>query len=287
MNILRLVSLLILPIGLLQAANSNSSRLDAGTLAAVEAADAARVAALLAGDRNGLDAIFSDDLYFVHANGRRDTKAGYIEALATRQTVFTKYTYQDRDFRQLAPGIVQMAGRTLVGTPGGELDLDFLAVWRNENGKWRFAAWHSVRHPPAAAPAPADSELQSALRIADDERVAAILSGDRARMDAIFSNDLSYTHSNGDFDNKATYMEKLVSGSTRYSEYRYTDRKFTRIAPGLALMNARVIIKGRSVASPQLDVYLSVLTVYREEQGKWRFLAWQSARLPQPAATQK
>lgn len=134
----------------------------------------------------------------------------------------------------------------------------------------------------AAAPAGFDA----ALRAADDERVAAILSGNPARLDAIFSNDLSYTHSNGDFDNKKSYLEKLVSGATKYTTYQYTERKFTSIAPGIAVMNARVKIKGRSAATPQLDVYLSVLAVFREKQGHWRFLAWQSARLPEaPAAT--
>ena len=29
-------------------------------------------------------------------------------------------------------------------------DLNFLAVWREENGKWRFLAWQSCRNPPAA-----------------------------------------------------------------------------------------------------------------------------------------
>ena len=134
------------------------------------------------------------------------------------------------------------------------------------------------------AAAPANPAFQAALRAADDERVAAILSGNPARLDAIFSEDLSYTHSNGDFDNKATYLKKLVTGSTKYSLYQYNDRSFTALAPGLAMMNARIMIKGQSEASPQLDIYLSVLAIFREEQGKWRFLAWQSARLPAPAA---
>jgi ketosteroid isomerase-like protein len=127
------------------------AQLDPQTLAEVEAADAARVAAMLAGDRDGLNAIFSDDLYFVHATGRVDTKAGYVEAFASKRTVFTKYSYQERHFRQLASGIVQMMGRNLVETPGGQLDLSFLAIWRHENGKWRFVAWHSTRNQPAPA----------------------------------------------------------------------------------------------------------------------------------------
>lgn len=122
------------------------------TLAALETADRARVAAILAGDRAGLTAIFSDDLYFVHASGKHDTKASYTETLASKQTVYSKYTYQEREFRQLAPTIVQMAGRLLLETRGGLLDLNFLSVWRNENGVWRFLAWHSSRNlPPTPA----------------------------------------------------------------------------------------------------------------------------------------
>jgi hypothetical protein len=132
-----------------------------------------------------------------------------------------------------------------------------------------------------------DDPLTTALRAADDERVAAILSGDAARMNAIFSDGLSYTHSNGDFDTKSTYVGKLASGSTKYSTYQYTDRKFTSLGPGIAMMNARVRIIGKSEASPELNVYLSVLAIFREEQGKWRFLAWQSARLPLPDAAAK
>jgi len=102
------------------------------------------------------------------------------------------------------------------------------------------------------------------------------------RRDPIFFADLGYRHSNGDHDTKASYIEKLATGITKYRRYEHTDRKFTSAAPGIALMTARVRIQGRSLSSRELDVYLSVLAVYREEKGAWRFLAWQSARLPLP-----
>ncbi len=149
-SLLRLIPLVALAV--VSAVAAPSLQPDASTLAALEAADAARVAAILAGDRAGLTAIFSDDLYFVHASGKHDTKASYTEALASKQTVYAKYTYKERNFRQLAPGIVQMAGRILLETRGGELDLNFLSLWRNENGVWRFIAWQSSRNlPPAPA----------------------------------------------------------------------------------------------------------------------------------------
>jgi hypothetical protein len=137
--------------------------------------------------------------------------------------------------------------------------------------------------------APSDDPVQAALQAAEDERVAALLAPEPKRLNAIFSDALRYTHSNGDFDTKSTYIGKLVSGSTKYTSYQSTDRKFTVIAPGIALMNGRVRVIGRSDTTPDLNLYLSVLVVFREEQGKWRFLAWQSARLPlpEPAAGKK
>jgi hypothetical protein len=122
---------------------------DKATLAALEAADKVRVAAIMAGDRAGLTEIFSDDLYFRHASGTLDTKASYTEKLASKQTVYSKYTYASKTFRQLAPGIVQMSGRLLLDTRAGTLDLNFTSIWRNENGKWRFLVWQSATNPPA------------------------------------------------------------------------------------------------------------------------------------------
>lgn len=126
------------------------------------------------------------------------------------------------------------------------------------------------------------AEDSKVLRSADDERVAAILAADRPRLAAIFSDDLRYAHSTGAMDNKASYIDLLVSGRTKYVVYDYEERNFTFPAPGIALMSGRVHIK--SVTGDAVsDGILSLLAVWREENGVWRFLAWQSCKLPQPA----
>jgi hypothetical protein len=144
-TLLRCLALLAVP---LLAFAAGSFVMDKETLAAVEAADARRVSAMLAGDHAALGEIFSDELYFVHATGKVDTKAAYIEALAGRP--FSAYSYHERKFHQLAPGIVQMVGRNRVETRTGLLELSFLAIWRNEDGAWRFVSWHSTRPAPPA-----------------------------------------------------------------------------------------------------------------------------------------
>ena len=58
-----------------------------------------------------------------------------------------------------APGIVLMKGRAHFtmrpkdGSPKFINDLNFLAVWREENGKWRFLAWQSCKNPVDTAAA--------------------------------------------------------------------------------------------------------------------------------------
>ena len=72
------------------------------------------------------------------------------------------------------------------------------------------------------------------------------------------------------------------SGRTKYLTLEYEERAFTFPAPGIALMTGRAHVKVAN-ATGEADMVLSFLSVWREEDGKWRFLAWQSCKLPAPA----
>ena len=121
--------------------------------AALEAADTARVAAMRAGDRAALSHAFSDDLRYAHSNGIVDSKASFIDVLATSKTKYLGYDYEERNFSFPAPGIALMTGRARikVESNSGQMDnvISFLAIWREEQGQWRFLAWQSCRLPPA------------------------------------------------------------------------------------------------------------------------------------------
>ena len=129
----------------------------------------------------------------------------------------------------------------------------------------------------------ADDKWVAALKAADDERIAAMMSADRARLDAIFSNDLHYGHSSAKNDNKASYLESLVTKSTVYDGYEHLTREFKQVAPGIVFMLGRARVKSHTATSVS-DNDLNYLAVWREEGGKWKFLAWQSTRNPAPAA---
>ncbi len=126
----------------------------------------------------------------------------------------------------------------------------------------------------------AEESTLAKLAALDDRRVEATKAADRVGLEAILSEELHYAHSNGLVDTKDSFMELVTSGKTKYVEIDYEERKFTVPAPQIALMTgrARIVVQTHSGG---MDVVLSFLAVWRQEaDGNWRFLAWQSCRLP-------
>ncbi len=149
-SLLRLLALLVFTASALHAAEDK-------TIAGARAADDARVAATKAADTTRLAAIYSDGLHYAHSNGKVDNKATQLDGIAKSLQVYESIEYKERTFVPAGPGIVLMKGRAVFtmrpkdGSPKIINDLNYLAVWREEAGKWRFLAWQSCKNPPADA----------------------------------------------------------------------------------------------------------------------------------------
>ncbi len=132
-------------------------------------------------------------------------------------------------------------------------------------------------------PLSAEDTRAAALTAADSERVAAMKTADREKLTGILSEDLRYAHSSGIVDTKQSFIESLTTGRTKYVALDYEERAFTFPASGVALMTGRARVRVAN-ASGENDMLLGFLGVWREENGHWRFLAWQSCKLTPPAA---
>jgi len=131
----------------------------------------------------------------------------------------------------------------------------------------------------------ADDPKVAALTSADDARVAAMLKPSAAALDSVLSNDLRYAHSNGKVDTKASLTASLLGGEAKYVSYKYSERTFKFPAPDVALMAGRLEVQA-VVDGVSMTTGISYLAVWRLEQGHWKFLAWQSCKLP-PATPAK
>lgn len=125
----------------------------------------------------------------------------------------------------------------------------------------------------------------TALAAADDARVAAMLKPNKATLDTVLSDDLRYAHSNGKVDTKASLTASLLGGDAKYVSYKYTERTFKFPAPDVATMAGRLEVQA-IVDGVSMTTGISYLAVWRLEKGQWKFLAWQSCKIP-PATPAK
>ena len=126
-------------------------------VAAVLAADDARIAAMTAADPAALGPLLSPELRYSHSNGAVDTKASLLELIGGKATRYISYRPVERGVRFASREIALEHGRAevVLEKDGKQTEATFLflAVWRFEDGGWRFLEWQSARPPSPSAPA--------------------------------------------------------------------------------------------------------------------------------------
>jgi hypothetical protein len=137
----------------------------------------------------------------------------------------------------------------------------------------------------AAFATAAEEPKIAALTAVDDARVAAMLKPSKAVLDTVLSDDLRYAHSNGKVDTKASLTASLLGGDAKYVSYKYSERSFKFPAPDVAVMAGRLEVQA-VVDGVSMTTGISYLAVWRLEKGQWKFLAWQSCKIP-PATPAK
>lgn len=112
-------------------------------------ADKARLTAMMAGDGEALARLMSDQLRFVHSDGRVESKADYVKNLMAGDTQYADAKTSELETMQVSPDVVVVLGvqemRKRLGPEWSNIKLRYLSVWRNESGTWRMIAWQSAR----------------------------------------------------------------------------------------------------------------------------------------------
>lgn len=107
-----------------------------------------------------------------------------------------------------------------------------------------------------------------------------VTTNDFALLEKVLAPDLVYTHSNGLVDSRASYIESLRSGKTRYLKVEYSELKVRQITPDVALTHCRALVVTLQQGK-EVPMNLALLHVFKKNGGQWQMVAHQSARLPQ------
>jgi hypothetical protein len=101
-------------------------------------ADKARLAAMMAGDGDALGRLMSDQLRFVHSDGRVESKTDYVKNMMAGDTAYADAKTSELETMQISPDVVVVLGvqemRKRLGPAWSDIKLRYLAVWRNESG---------------------------------------------------------------------------------------------------------------------------------------------------------
>lgn len=124
------------------------------------------------------------------------------------------------------------------------------------------------------------AEVEREVLQADAARVKALVENDVGALEQLLGDDLTYVHSNGTLDTKASYIEALRSGRSRYLTMDMSETA-VRALGDTALINARFEARVK-VGDGEVNPRARVLIVYAKRDGRWQMVAWESTAIASP-----
>jgi len=127
---------------------------------------------------------------------------------------------------------------------------------------------------PAGSAAPAAPEVAAAaerLRIAMVDPTPAALG-------ALVSDDLSYGHSGGKVDTKASFISDLLDGKSDFVSIAITEQTVKVVDANTAIVRHTLTADTNDSGKPG-KVALKILGVWQKQGGSWKLLARQAVRI--------
>ena len=123
----------------------------------------------------------------------------------------------------------------------------------------------------------ADPKTADAVKAADKLWASATVKNDKAALDKVLADDLVYTHSTGDKDGKAAYIENLSNGARKYNKIDH-EQMSVRMYGNAAVLDGDIQIETdqKGTVAP---AHLHIIHVYVYKAGRWQLVAHQSLRL--------
>lgn len=119
---------------------------------------------------------------------------------------------------------------------------------------------------------PGDPKFEVAAAI--ESLRAAMLEADEAILARLTAESLSYGHSNGNIENKATFVKSILSGKDDFKKIELSDHTIS-VAGDMAIarhrFKAHVIVNGTPLNSD-----IGVLQVWKKESPGWKLFARQA-----------
>jgi hypothetical protein len=139
-------------------------------------------------------------------------------------------------------------------------------------------AWVLMTAAMSSACLAKDNSREAALKSAEAARFAANVSADARALGQLLDDGLEYTHSNGELDSKASFIESLTSGRRDYVSIQHHIESL-RIFGDVAVIRGKAEVTVTSNGKPN-DLKIGYTDVWLWKDQRWQMTAWRSAPLP-------
>lgn len=123
-----------------------------------------------------------------------------------------------------------------------------------------------------------DDARAAALRTAELARFEAQVKADAGALAILLDEELEYTHSNGDEDTKASFIDSLVTGRRDYVA-TVAEIQSVRIFGDVGLIRGKAKVTVADNGESK-DLSLGYTDLWLWKEGRWQMTAWRSVRLP-------
>ena len=123
----------------------------------------------------------------------------------------------------------------------------------------------------------AQSKEEKEVAAAVEALRKAMVDADKSKLESLTSGALSYGHSSGKIEDKATFVETIVSGKSDFVSIDLKEQTI-KLSGNTALVRHQLSGETNDSGNPG-SVKLGVLLVWQKQQGQWKLLARQAYKL--------
>lgn len=126
----------------------------------------------------------------------------------------------------------------------------------------------------------AQSDENRKVTLAFDQLVVAMIKADAGALDAVVSDALDYGHSSGVFQDKAGFIQEVVSKNPLVYQSIDRENETVTVSGSTAVMRSMLTIRGLNPAGENVVIRLGTMMVWKKEKKQWKLYARQGFRIP-------
>lgn len=123
----------------------------------------------------------------------------------------------------------------------------------------------------------AQNKEEAAVTAAVENLKKAMIDGDKAGLQNITADQLSYGHSSGKVEDKATFVDNIATGKSDFVTIELTNQTIA-IAGDAAIVRHTLSATTNDGGNPG-SVKLNILLIWQKQKGQWKLLARQAVKV--------